>query len=231
MDADLTDCLKWYLVFLTSTVCHEAAHAWAAQKLGDNTAALGGQVSLDPTPHIRREPLGMVVVPIVSFLMGGWMIGWASAPYSREWAFYYPRRSAAMALAGPAVNLALALVAVLLMHLGMAAHFFLPPSNLSFTHLVDSAGSDFSYFAAQMVSILFSLNLLLATFNLLPVPPLDGSNAPGLFLPANAARRWMEFTRQPQVRMLGLFLAWRLFGTIFPEIHKAATHFLFPQTF
>jgi hypothetical protein len=53
---DLVEGLKWYLVFLGSTTLHEAAHAWSALKLGDDTAARGGQVSLDPTPHIRRAP-------------------------------------------------------------------------------------------------------------------------------------------------------------------------------
>ena len=68
----------WYLVFLFSTTCHEAAHALVAKLGGDTTAAEGGQVTLNPIPHIRRSPFGMVVVPILSFLVGGWMIGWAS---------------------------------------------------------------------------------------------------------------------------------------------------------
>src|SRR6185436_3856232 len=81
--------LLWYFVFLYSTVCHEAAHAWAALKLGDDTAYQGGQVSLDPVPHIRREPWGMVIVPLITFYwnaMAGvtWMMGWASAPYDPE---------------------------------------------------------------------------------------------------------------------------------------------------
>jgi hypothetical protein len=59
--------LIWYVVFLYSTVCHEAGHAWAAYRLGDDTAYAGGQVSLDPIPHIRREPFGMVLVPLLSF--------------------------------------------------------------------------------------------------------------------------------------------------------------------
>jgi len=76
----LGDGLMWYAVFLFSTVCHEAAHAWSASKLGDDTAKQGGQVSLNPVPHIRREPFGMVLVPLLSWFMGGWLIGWASAP-------------------------------------------------------------------------------------------------------------------------------------------------------
>src|SRR5260370_7999852 len=70
-----------YVVFLFSTTCHEAAHAFVAKMGGDTTAALGGQVSLNPIPHIRRSPFGMVVIPIVSFLFSGGMIGWARAPY------------------------------------------------------------------------------------------------------------------------------------------------------
>ena len=56
----------WYVVFLLSTTCHEAAHAWAAKLGGDLTAFHGGQVSLDPIPHIRREPFGMVIFPLLT---------------------------------------------------------------------------------------------------------------------------------------------------------------------
>src|SRR5215468_6229382 len=73
--------LIWYVVFLFSTTCHEAAHALAAKLGGDLTAFHGGQVSLDPIPHVRRELFGMVVFPILSYVTGGWMMGWASAPY------------------------------------------------------------------------------------------------------------------------------------------------------
>ena len=62
----------WYIVFLFSTTCHEAAHALVAKMGGDLTAAEGGQVTLNPIPHIRRSPFGMVVVPIVSFA-AGWL--------------------------------------------------------------------------------------------------------------------------------------------------------------
>jgi len=70
--------MAWYVVLLVSLSFHEAAHGFAAMKLGDTTAYHGGQVTLDPIPHIRREPFGMVVFPILSFLLAGWMIGWAS---------------------------------------------------------------------------------------------------------------------------------------------------------
>ena len=74
-----------YVVFLLSTTCHEAAHALAAKIGGDSTAAEGGQVSLNPIPHIRREPFGMVLMPLLSWLSQSGLIGWASAPYDMLW--------------------------------------------------------------------------------------------------------------------------------------------------
>jgi hypothetical protein len=72
---NLADGIIWYAVFLFSTVFHEAAHALTAYKMGDSTAHSKGQVSLNPIPHIKREPFGTVIVPILSFAAGGWMIG------------------------------------------------------------------------------------------------------------------------------------------------------------
>src|SRR5215204_2247409 len=83
-----------YIVFVYSTVCHEAAHAWVAHKLGDDTAYLGGQVSLDPIPHIKREPVGMVVVPLIMLFTGRGLLGWASAPLDPMWVMRYPKKSA-----------------------------------------------------------------------------------------------------------------------------------------
>jgi hypothetical protein len=93
--------LVWYVVFLFSTSLHEASHAWAAQRGGDPTAYLAGQVSLDPRPHIRREPFGMVFLPLFTAVTSGWPIGFASAPYDPLWAAAHPRRAAWMSLAGP----------------------------------------------------------------------------------------------------------------------------------
>jgi Zn-dependent protease len=206
----------WYAVFVVSTTFHEAAHAFAALKLGDRTAYLGGQVTVNPLPHIRREPFGMVVVPIVSFLMGGWMIGWASAPYDVYWATRYPRRAALMALAGPAANLLLAVLAGLLIRAGIAAGFLEAPERLGslLTGIVTGTSEGFAANVATILSIAFSLNLILLVFNLLPLPPLDGSAALPLILPARTARRYQELLREPIFALLGLVVAWKLFGTL-----------------
>src|SRR5438105_6791464 len=91
--------VMWYVVFLFSTTCHEASHAFAAKLGGDLTAFHGGQVTLNPVPHMRREPFGMLLVPILSYLLGGWMIGWARAPYDPFCQARHPRRAAWMSWA------------------------------------------------------------------------------------------------------------------------------------
>ena len=227
MTYDLTLGLKWYLAFVFSTTLHEAAHAWAGLKLGDDTAHRGGQVTLDPTPHIRREPFGMVVVPIVSYLLGGWMICWASAPYDPQWAIRYPRRSALMSLAGPAANLLLVLLCALGIRVGMAMNFFDSPANINFSHITEAVTPNGIFFAS-FVSIFFSLNLLLGTFNLLPLPPLDGCGAVQGLLSPTASEKFLEFLHNPAFRMFGLFLAWKVFDVLYPPIQLLAVNLLYP---
>src|SRR5947209_12732926 len=134
--------VTWFFVFLFSTTLHEAGHALAALRLGDPTAYHGGQVTLSPFPHIRREPFGMVAVPLLSFVLskGSWMMGWASAPYDPEWAHRYPKRAAIMALAGPAANLLLVLLSGLAIRAGMMAGVFAPPEVANFTTVTAGIG-------------------------------------------------------------------------------------------
>ena len=126
----------WYLVFLFSTTFHEAAHAWVAQLGGDLTAYEGGQVSLDPRPHIRREPWGMVILPLISVLMFGWPFGFASTPYDPFWSRRYPRRAAWMSLAGPAANLLLVVAAGLILRFGLSLGYLEVPRYFSFTRVM-----------------------------------------------------------------------------------------------
>ena len=221
--------LVWYVVFLFSLCCHEAAHALAAHLGGDPTAFHAGQMTLNPVPHIRREPFGTVMVPALSYLAGGWMIGWASAPYNPAWRRQYPRRAAWMALAGPAANFALVLVAAIGIRVGLAAGVFSLPASLGFTHVVGAASPAFLP-AATLLSILFSLNLLLGTFNLLPVPPLDGSSAIGLLLPENLARRLADFSRSGTLALLGILAAWYVFDRLFAPVFAGAIGLLYPST-
>ncbi|HUN66927.1 MAG TPA: site-2 protease family protein, partial [Bacteroidota bacterium] len=188
----------WYLVFLLSVTCHEAAHAYAAHLLGDSTAYRGGQASLNPLPHIRREPFGTVIVPIVAYLSGGWMFGWASAPYDPVWSDEHPRRMGAMSLAGPLANLFLFFLAFGILRGGLAAGVLRQPESVSFIRTAVAVNeSGLAGPAAMFLSVLFSLNILLCCFNLLPVPPLDGRGIVAILLPAKTAREVMRFLRHP----------------------------------
>lgn len=216
----------WLVVFLFSITLHEAAHAWAALKLGDPTAYEGGQVSLNPLPHIQREPLGMIVVPIVSFALNGWMMGWASAPYNPTWAHRHPKRAALMAAAGPAANLLLVVVAGIVIKVGVVAGVFTAPETATFTRIVAATG--WAEGAAAPLSVLFSLNLLLFAFNLLPLPPLDGSAIVPAFLSDEAARRFTEFLHQPVFSLIGLLAAWKVFPWIAGPLQTLALNLLYP---
>jgi Zn-dependent protease len=217
----------WYVVFLLSLTCHEAAHALAADWGGDPTAALGGQVTLNPLPHIRREPFGTILVPIISLVLGGWMLGWASAPFDPYWQQRHPHRAAWMALAGPAANLILVIVAAIAIHTGIAMGYFSPPMSAGFTHIVDAEPGGIAESLAPFLSLLFSTNLLLMSFNLMPVAPLDGATVIGLFVSESVALKIYEFMRQPGMSLLGLVIAWRLFGEIFSPLFWFAISVLY----
>lgn len=226
----IADGLTFFAVFLLSTTLHEAAHAWAALKGGDPTAYHGGQVSLDPMPHIRREPIGMVVLPLLTAVTTGWPMGFASAPYDPDWARRYPRRAALMALAGPGANLLLLLVAAVLLRVGFHTGTFLAPESLSFGVLAEAASEGgIWHAAARVLGAFFSMNLVLFVFNLLPFPPLDGSAAITLLMSPETTRRYQDFIwGTPLLGFAGLFIAWKVMGPLFSPVFVAAANLLIP---
>lgn len=220
--------ILWYLGFLISVTCHEAAHAYVALLGGDRTAYEGGQVTLDPEPHIRRSPIGMVVMPVLSILSIGWPLGFASAPYNLAWADRHPKRAAWMALAGPAANLILVLLAGLALKGGELAGVFARSASPHFDSIVSALDQGVWPGVAHVLSIVFSMNLILFSFNMLPVPPLDGSTALGLFFDENTARRVQNMMRTPAFSIVGLLLAWNFFGPVFRSVFSFALNVMFP---
>jgi len=226
---DLPSALVYYLVFLYSTTVHEAAHAWAAKLGGDLTAYHGGQVSLDPRPHIKREPIGMVVLPLVSALLSGWPMGFASAPYDPQWAMRHPRRAAWMALAGPGANILLVILAGLAIRVGIVAGVFHAPESVNFNRIASGVDSGLWPAVAFFTSVTFSLNLVLAALNLLPIPPLDGSAAVPLFLSAGGTARYQDFMmRNAGLGLIGIFVAWQVFDKVFQPVFLLAVNLLYP---
>jgi Zn-dependent protease len=186
---DPVGAVVFYVVFLFSTTLHEAGHAWAAMRGGDLTAYHGGQVSIDPIPHIRREPFGMVILPIISLVISGWPFGFASAPYDAHWARLHPNRAAWMSLAGPAANLGLVLLAALLIRIGLYLDVLYAPSHINFAKITASHVSGLWGSVGYLLGVFFSLNLVLLILNILPIPPLDGSGAVPLLLSPELGER------------------------------------------
>ncbi len=223
------DMLIWYVAFMLSFTAHEAAHAFAAMKGGDLTAYHGGQVTLNPIPHIKRSPFGTILVPLISYSMMGWMIGWASAPYDPQWAARYPRRAAWMAAAGPAANLLIFVVAFAGLKIGLTSGVLSAPSLESFDFTQVAVGQGVWLGVAKLLSLLFVLNILLFVFNLFPFPPLDGSSVITLIMPAQMALKYTQFVSQPMYALLGIIVAWRLVGAVFWDVFLLLFRVLHPN--
>jgi Zn-dependent protease len=206
----------WYAAFLLAVTCHEAAHAWVAWLGGDPTAYAGGQVTLNPLPHIQREPVGTVLVPLVSYVLVGWTMGWASAPYDPYWEDRHPRRAALMALAGPLANLALAALAFAVLKAGIAAGWWFQPNEHVARVVTTEAAPGWAAGLAAFTSICLLINCVLFLFNLFPVPPLDGGSVVAGLGKWGAAYRDML---RSSFSFMGLIVAWVLFGKIFGPLY------------
>jgi Zn-dependent protease len=152
-----------------SLICHEVGHAYAAYRGGDNTARLQGRITLDPRAHL--DPIGTILIPIIMILspVGLPLIGWAKPVPIDPRQFRSRKWDLIVSLAGISLNLLIALTAILLLKLffvfGLADH---RSPGLSEFNLADML---FTVLKSFML-----VNLVLALFNLLPIPPLDGSH-------------------------------------------------------
>jgi len=182
-------------VLLVSLTVHETAHAWTADRLGDPTARLLGRVSLNPMVHI--DVLGTIVLPLLAFVSGLPIIGWAKPVPVSLAALRDPRRDFMLiAAAGPASNLLLAGAASVALH------------------LMAGAGGGMYGTAAWGLRLALQINVLLALFNLVPIPPLDGGNVLGGLLPSRLADRYDGFVRPYGFLVLYALLFTGLLNTI-----------------
>lgn len=168
-------------VLLLSLVVHESAHAYAALRLGDDTALRMGRLTLNPMAHL--DPVGSILFPVMGLLLGGFVIGWAKPVPVNTMRLNNPLRDhAIVAAAGPASNLLLALVSAIM--LGIVA---------AIAHGTGATGTGNGLmFLSLLFSLGIKLNVLLALFNLIPVPPLDGSWILLTFLRGEAMRFYIR---------------------------------------
>lgn len=177
-------------VLLISLTIHEAAHAWSADQLGDPTARMLGRVSLNPLVHI--DWIGTVLLPMISFFSGLPLIGWAKPVPVNLHNFRHPRRDfMIVAAAGPISNLLQAFVAAAVLRFALGS---LSPGD-EITPLI------------RALLLAMQVNLLLAFFNLIPVPPLDGGNVLLGLLPERLAATY------GQIRQYGFLVLYALLFT------------------
>ena len=194
------------IVLLFSVVIHEISHGYAALFLGDRTAEYAGRLTLNPIKHI--DLVGTIILPVISLLLpGSFLFGWAKpVPYNpynlrnQRWG------EAIVAGAGPASNIMLALI------FGFFIRFYLIPNDL----LVSGAG--------VICQVIVAVNIVLAIFNLIPIPPLDGSKIISSVLPRGFMR-----VRQSMERfgffgvIIFLLFIWQFFTPLIPWLFKLIT--------
>jgi Zn-dependent protease len=191
---DFAQILITFSVLLVSLTVHEAAHAFTADRLGDPTARLLGRVSLNPAVHV--DPIGTILFPLIAIMTNVPVIGWAKPVPVNSRNLRDDRRDFVLvAAAGPVSNLALAALAAFIWRM-------LP--------------GDAPELIATIVQRALLMNVLLAVFNMIPVPPLDGGNVLAGLLPLPLARQYDRLRPWGFLLLYGLMLTGTLGAIVVP---------------
>jgi Zn-dependent protease len=189
-----------FVVLIVALSIHEAAHAWTADRLGDPTARRLGRVSLNPIVHV--DPLGTILLPLIAAISQVPIIGWAKPVPVNPRNFRAPRRDFVLvAAAGPISNLVQAVAAAIVLRVISAS--------------LSQNATDVSL-AIKLLYYAIDINVLLALFNLVPVPPLDGGNVLAGLLPPNAASVFIQLRRYGFLILYALLLTGVLSAIIIP---------------
>jgi Zn-dependent protease len=181
---DLRTFLYLAPIVLVSLTLHELAHAAVAYKLGDPTAKDEGRLTLNPIKHL--DPLGTLMF-VVTSLVAGLPFGWAKPVPVRPGYFRHPKEGMALvAAAGPATNFLLALVCLAI-----------------FQH------AGFTGETQEVLRLAYYVNVVLGIFNLIPIPPLDGSRIVGIFMSDSTYAQWARLDQYGMVAVLALFFIFR----------------------
>jgi Zn-dependent protease len=218
------------VVLMLAFSVHECAHAWTANRLGDPTARMLGRVTLNPLKHL--DPLGSVLFPLISLVYGGFLVGWAKpTPVTARNFKHYMRDDILVTLAGPASNLLSATVALVLL---IIIKHMLPGGVISIVtamaiaeHVpgVATEGLPALFPIALFLYFVIFINLLLFVFNLIPLPPLDGSHILRHFLPYKAAQ---IYDRLGMFSLIILFLiGGRFISALFTPLYSIFNRILF----
>jgi Zn-dependent protease len=218
------------VVLILAFSVHECAHAWTAWKLGDPTARMLGRVTLNPMKHL--DLFGSVIFPLISLVYGGFVVGWAKpTPVTARNFKNYKRDDILVTLAGPASNLLSASIALVLLlfmkHLVPDGIQSIATAMALAQHVpgVTTEGLPALFPIALFLYFVILINLLLFVFNLIPIPPLDGSHVLRHFLPYRAVQL---YDRMGMFGLIILFLVGgRFISALFSPLFATFNHILF----
>jgi len=183
-------------VLLFSVSIHESAHAWMAEKFGDPTGRLQGRITLNPIAHI--DIMGSIIVPFILVLTGGPVFGWAKPVLVNMRNLRNPKKANIyISAAGPASNIITAIIASIIF-------LFLKKTSLIDTTSKGSLGSISEFIILLLIYMIF-INAILAFFNLIPIPPLDGSGILEGFLRGEALHIYLQIKPYGFIIFLALF--------------------------
>ncbi|OGS20189.1 MAG: hypothetical protein A2252_11100 [Elusimicrobia bacterium RIFOXYA2_FULL_39_19] len=184
-------------LLMFSIIIHEISHGYISKRLGDSTAYNLGRLTLNPLPHI--DLIGTIVLPVMSLMSGQFFIGWAKPVPINSWHLENPKRDMMLiGLAGPVSNITLAIICGILLR------------------LVSSIDFSFDSYVIGMFQILIQLNVVLAVFNMLPVPPLDGSHILTGLLPPRLAYEYEKIAPYGFYIVIILMMSGILWNVISP---------------
>ena len=223
LDTDVPGLILWFIVFIFSLALHESAHAWTSDKFGDTTGRYLGRITLNPRPHI--DLWGTIIFPLVGKIMGGWMFGWAKpVPVNPYLWRDKVKANILTSAAGPASNILLGTAALVLAKVLIAQGVFtvnpFPFFKMDFA-VVAARDSFLMSQAARVVCITVFLNISLGVFNLIPVPPLDGSHILQAILPYEQAAAYEQIRPYGFLLLAGMMVMGVFGFVVTPFINSA----------
>ncbi|MCI0490419.1 MAG: site-2 protease family protein [Blastocatellia bacterium] len=218
-DINIGNVILWFVVFLFSLSFHEAAHAWTSEKFGDDTGRLQGRITLNPIPHI--DPIGTIVFPLLMIFTSIPLLGWAK-PVQTNPLLWRDKTKAniSVSAAGPISNFILATLTFIVIKVLLMSGTLVPRGSLPYELFLPAEGLPaFMAPLAVILSVMLMLNIALGVFNLIPIPPLDGSHVLESLLPPEMSAAYAQIRPYGFLLLIGL-LYLGVFRGIFMPVMK-----------